>query len=353
MSEGGRSTAGGANQTAASTLGTLSRSPFALGAALIVGGVAEVVGTRFPPGEYEPPSRRGHKLCLHRSAPRRRTWSVGGRVLDGTAWTGDVGVVPAGRAFMFAVRETSEALSVLLEGRFVCRVAEEAGADPARFEVLETLCARDSRLQRLMLSFLPEIETGSLGGELYAQALTQALAVHLLREHSSLGEKGKREVAREPTGRLSRAALAKATDFVGDNLSADLSLEEIASEVNLSPPLLQAVQGGHGPQPVPVRDPRARREGQGAAREHRALHRGGSRGGRLRPLRASRPPLRPADGHHPFPLPWRVAPLASVDPARIAALGGPGKLDKNVRKVGLNVEVAAAPLPHTLPQRNP
>ena len=74
-----------------------------------------------------------------------------------------------------------------------------------------------------------------LGGGVYAESLATALAVHLLREHSSLGERTKRRVAREPKGGLSGRALEQALDHIGDNLSADLSLAGIAAAANASP----------------------------------------------------------------------------------------------------------------------
>jgi AraC family transcriptional regulator len=117
---------------------------------------------------------------------------------------------------------------------FVGRVAAEAGVDPARTEIMDALNAHDAQAERILLSFLAEIETEGLGGELYAQALATQLAVHLLREHSSLGQRAKRGVAREPRGGLSRRALKKARDYVGDNLAGDLSLAEIARAANLS-----------------------------------------------------------------------------------------------------------------------
>jgi AraC family transcriptional regulator len=91
-------------------------------------------------------------------------------------------------------------------------------------------------MERLMLSFLPELESGGLGGELYAESLANALAVHLLRQHSSLGEKAKRKIASEPKpSGLPARQLRRALDYIGDNLASDLSLEEMAGAANLSP----------------------------------------------------------------------------------------------------------------------
>lgn len=214
----------------------LSNTTLAPGPTLVVDGAAEVMGTRFPPGEYAPPPCEGHLLSLHRFGSRRRAWWLDGRALEGTARTHDVAVVPAGRPFAFAVGETFETLNVALRKTFLGRVAEEAGADPDRLEVLGRFLVRDPQVERLMLSFLSELETEGLGGRLYAEGLVQALAVHVLREHSSLGRAAKRGVGLEPgEGGLPKRALKNVTDYVGDNLSADLSLADMARAASVSP----------------------------------------------------------------------------------------------------------------------
>lgn len=59
--------------------------------------------------------------------------------------------------------------------------------------------ARDARVGRIGLEFEAELGSGGLlGGDLYAESLANALAIHLLREHSSLGERAKRRIADEP-----------------------------------------------------------------------------------------------------------------------------------------------------------
>jgi len=127
----------------------------------------------------------------------------------------------------------AEALSI--EPAFVEGVAKEIGADDA--ELLDTSRTRDPRIEQIGFSLKTELEAGDLpGGELYAESLANALAIHLLREHSSLGWGVRRKTAREPKGgALSPHALKQALDFIGDNLVSDLSLTEIAAAANLSP----------------------------------------------------------------------------------------------------------------------
>jgi AraC family transcriptional regulator len=170
-------------------------------------------------------------------SPTRTTTRVDGAMVSEVTLTkGEAEIFPAGVRVGQAFDVASEDLNVFLPVSFLQRMAEQAGADPDRTEVLSSFKLRDRPLERILLSFLPELETAGMGGELYAQGLANALAIHLLREHSSLGRSAKREIAGgEPTGGLSHSQLRRVTDYVDANLSGDLSLAELAAQANLSP----------------------------------------------------------------------------------------------------------------------
>jgi len=202
----------------------------------VFGGV-EVARHRFLAGEVGVEPMKGHLVNLHLSGPIRMVTRLDGEGWEGSYARGNVEVFPAGRRMEQVMGEVSEDVNVLLEEGFVVRVAAEVGADPDRLEILNRFKARDPQIERIMLSFLTELEADGLGGGLYAEALANALAVHLLREHSSLGEKAKRELAREAAkgAGLSSRQLRRTLDYIGDNLSGRLSLAELAAQANLSP----------------------------------------------------------------------------------------------------------------------
>lgn len=212
----------------------LSRSLAVQGSVLVVEDAGEVAGTRLLPGEYPSPFW-GHLLALRLSGPHRRVWRVDGRTSEGTVGADDVGVVPAGQPFSFEIREATETLSVVLREGFVGQIAERAGVDHERAEVLSSLRAPDPPLARLVRSFLPELGGGGLGGKLYAEALANQLAVYLLRHHSSLGRRHKAEIVRPPAGPVPKRAVSRALDYIGDNLSGTLSLAHLAEAAGYSP----------------------------------------------------------------------------------------------------------------------
>jgi AraC family transcriptional regulator len=123
-------------------------------------------------------------------------------------------------------------MSMLLEERFFRRMAAEAGADPDRVEVVPVFSGPDQQIERIGLSFLSEMESGGLGGEIFAESLANVLALHLLRSHSSLGRGFRRRVGCE--GGLLKRALEQATDYVNDNLARKLTLAEIAEAAHMS-----------------------------------------------------------------------------------------------------------------------
>ena len=127
-------------------------------------------------------------------------------------------------------------LPLCLEDAFLREVAETVDVDPDGVEIAPLLGTRDTRIKRIGLSLKEEVEAEELlGGRLYAESLATALAITLIRDHSSLGRAAARKAAREHTGGLSRRALKEAIDYIGDNLEKDLTLAEISGAAHMSP----------------------------------------------------------------------------------------------------------------------
>lgn len=161
----------------------------------------------------EVPPLRGHTVNLRLGGKGRVTTRFGGRTHERPLVAGLVEVFTGYEPLEWAL-EGSVSDNVLLGSDFVGRVAVGAGIDTDRMEVADALNARDPSAERILMLFLEEVRSGGLGGELYAQSLATALAVHLLREHSSIGDRDRRELAREPGG-LSPRAMKRAMDYVG------------------------------------------------------------------------------------------------------------------------------------------
>jgi len=202
----------------------------------VLGGV-EVARHRFPPGEAEVVAGfGGHLVTLHLGGPTRGAFRQGDLAAEVTEAGGNVMIVPAGVPAWQALFDPSEAVNVLLDDRLVRLLAEEAGGDAGRVEVLSNFESRDPRVEGILRAFLCELETGGrAGGALHAEALAHELAVHLLRYHSSLGRGASRRLASRETTGLSSAELGRTVEYVNDNLSRGFSLAEVAGSVGLSP----------------------------------------------------------------------------------------------------------------------
>ena len=200
---------------------------------LKVFGAIEVAHLRLLPGEVETLPFKGHLVNVHLSAPHRLVQRRNERTHEGLRATGAVDIVTAGTPAYWRMAAASEDISLLLEDRFIQRVAVEAGADPDKIEIVPFFSAPDPQIERVGLSLLSEMETGGLGGEFYVESLANVLALHLLRYHSSLGGGSGRESEHE--GGFSKRALGRATDYINDNLTQKLTLAEIAGAAHVSP----------------------------------------------------------------------------------------------------------------------
>jgi len=152
---------------------------------------------------------------------------------------GEVAIIPAGPPWEWTFKGTTESdlLPLCLDDAFLREVAQSVQIDPDGVEIVPLLGVRDPQIERIGLSLKAEVEADDLvGGKLYAESLANALAIHLIRDHSSLGRKATRKVAgEEHNGGLSKRGLKSAIDYIGDNLDKDLSLAKIAGAASMSP----------------------------------------------------------------------------------------------------------------------
>jgi AraC family transcriptional regulator len=170
---------------------------------------------------------------LHLSTPHRLVQRQDGKTHGGLVATNDAAITPAGVPGYWRTDAASEDMSMLLEEGFIRRVATETGVEPEGVEVVPLFSAPEPQIERIGLSLLSEMESGGLGGELYAESLANVLALYLLRNHSSLGRGSRRGLGRE--GGFPRRAIKRATDYINNNLSSKLALEEIAGAAHMSP----------------------------------------------------------------------------------------------------------------------
>jgi AraC family transcriptional regulator len=121
-------------------------------------------------------------------------------------------------------------LFLALDPVFVRRVAEGLELDADRIELVEQRRNTDPTLRHIALALRAGIQSGDALDRMYGEALSTALAVHLLREYGAAVLGPKRQY-----GGLPRAKLMRAVEYIQDQLDTDLTVSGIAQAVGLSP----------------------------------------------------------------------------------------------------------------------
>ncbi|MBW4623095.1 MAG: AraC family transcriptional regulator [Cyanosarcina radialis HA8281-LM2] len=144
---------------------------------------------------------------------------------------GDSILVPAGQATSWQRREgPCCALFIYLKPELIGQTAEASEIDPYRFTLMNCYGQQDLQLYQIGMLLLAEMQSGGIMGRLYAESLTQALIIHLLRSYSTVTR-----IITAGNRSLTRTQLRQAIDYIQTHLNRDLSLAELASVTNISP----------------------------------------------------------------------------------------------------------------------
>jgi AraC family transcriptional regulator len=121
-------------------------------------------------------------------------------------------------------------LYLALNPVFVSRVAEGLELDADRIELTEQRGMTDPTLRHIALALRAGVQSGDAVDQMYAEALSTALAVHLLRVYGAAVLGPERRY-----GGLPREKLVRAVEYIQDQLDADLTVSGIAQAVGMSP----------------------------------------------------------------------------------------------------------------------
>jgi AraC family transcriptional regulator len=124
----------------------------------------------------------------------------------------------------------ADVLYLALNPVFVSRVAEGLEFDADRIELIEKRQGPDPTLHHIAMALRAGVQTGDALDRMYGEALSTALAVHLLREYSAAVLEPKRQY-----GRLPREKLVRAVEYIQNQLDTDLTVSGIAQAVYMTP----------------------------------------------------------------------------------------------------------------------
>ena len=121
-------------------------------------------------------------------------------------------------------------LFLALDPVFVSRTAVGLELDSDHIELVEQHGGTDPTLHHIAMALQAGIQTGDAVDQMYGEALSTALTVHLLRKYGATVPEPKSRY-----GRLPREKLLRAVEYIRDQLDTDLTVSGIAQAVYMSP----------------------------------------------------------------------------------------------------------------------
>lgn len=173
-------------------------------------------------------------FSMHLSAPVRTICRCDGRTSARLQVAGDIDLLPAGVSAAWEDDGPTTMIGVSLQPWLVLTEAEHMGVNRDRLLIAPQLQLRDPRFEHLLWALRAELESDTPLGRVYAESLGTAMASHLLRRYSRPHFDAQRSMY---SNRRLRPVLA----YMRENLSADLSLFELASIAGLSPTQFKVV----------------------------------------------------------------------------------------------------------------
>jgi len=175
----------------------------------------------------------------------RITRETGGQRVEHDTAPGFVTLLPARTPIQWSWKTRISCSVLALDPAFVDKVAEQVfGLSPEHYRFELTERSSDSAITNIAGVLSREVVRAEPGSKLYAESLANILAVHLLRHYAvcadgqnlqacSMSDSAETEHTETPA--TQPRAVAQALQFIHANYTSDLSLNEIAKAVNLSP----------------------------------------------------------------------------------------------------------------------
>jgi AraC family transcriptional regulator len=179
----------------------------------------------------EIPEHEHHELCMHLQLTGDANfewWSAGRNGIEKTA-PGSLILIPPGTRDRLRWQGASDRLILSVRADALQRRAEELDS-AGDIEFANRWSLHDAPLTNLLTEMGREASAGWPLGALYANLLETNLTSHLLQRHAA-------NPVRIPSikGKLPMPRLRSAFEFIADNLHRDLTLDDIAKHLALSP----------------------------------------------------------------------------------------------------------------------
>ena len=168
-------------------------------------------------------------------APHDRTiWSVDGGSSQATPVTSGSVLIHSNRNFVWHYREKeSEWIYIELKPQLLTRIAQESGlSTDLELEYQVLFC--DPTILHLAQLFKAEVVKSGVAEEIYIESIRNLLAVHLIRNYSSIGRTSSNNQLIKADRPLDALQVKQLQDFIEDNLDQKISIAQLANLVHLS-----------------------------------------------------------------------------------------------------------------------
>ena len=164
----------------------------------------------------------------------RATWSVDGGESQTTPVTSGSVLIHSNRNFVWHYREKkSEWIYLELEPQILTRIAKESNLS-TDLEIEYCVLFGDPTILHLAQLFKAEVVKSGVAEKIYIESLRNLLAVHLVRNYSSIERSPITKQITEIIRPLNPWQVKQLQDFIEDNLDQKLSIEKLAAIVHLS-----------------------------------------------------------------------------------------------------------------------
>ncbi|MGJ3248234.1 MAG: helix-turn-helix transcriptional regulator [Elainellaceae cyanobacterium] len=170
-----------------------------------------------------------HVICINAGNPVILQQTVDGCSETTESVPGDIGIYPANLWQTFRWHQDAEFLQLYLDPTLLTQAGKELwNTDSIELVPQLTSCV-DPLISQIAIALKTELDINGIGSRLYADAMAQALSVHLLSRYST-----RKPSIRHNLGKLSEQQLRQVTDYIHEYLDRDLRLTELANVVQLS-----------------------------------------------------------------------------------------------------------------------
>ncbi len=156
-------------------------------------------------------------------------------IADGERWQTSseaqenlIQVYPADRSYQVSWIGDSEFIHCYLDLPCLSNTVYES-VDPDRLELMLNFFRLDPVVYQIVLALKTELETNPLNNRFYAESAATFLSAHLIEHYTT-----RKPVFPEHTEGLSQYKLRRVIDYIQTHLAEDLSLETIATEIDMS-----------------------------------------------------------------------------------------------------------------------